>query len=69
MSQFSDYCVLVADDCEVSRVLATEILTDLGCKEVYEAANGIEAVEIIKNHPVHIVVSDWNMPERMAPSF
>src|SRR5580658_7115872 len=43
------------------RVLLTEILRAIGCKTVFEAADGAEALQILRNHPIDIVMTDLAM--------
>lgn len=54
--------VLVADDDEASRGLLARGLRSSGY-EVVVAANGREAAELIRDHPVDAIVSDISMPE------
>lgn len=63
MTDFSDYNVLIAEDCDVTRELVKEIITGLGFNEIHVVSNGLAATEILKSHPIHIVISDWDMPE------
>lgn len=54
--------VLIVDDNEVSRMVLQKNLE----KENYEpvsAENGIQALEILKNQNIRIVMTDWMMPE------
>ncbi|MFD4839073.1 response regulator [Achromobacter sp. NPDC058515] len=53
--------ILVADDSATMRMIVQATLTGAGWK-VLTAANGQEALEVAKSHPVDLVVSDWNMP-------
>ena len=62
MSMLKAYTVLVVDDCVMTRVTVTEVLKAAGCETILEASDGLEALEILKTTPLHIVISDWNMP-------
>ena len=53
--------ILVADDSATMRMIVQATLTGAGWK-VLTAGNGQEALDVVKNHPVDLVVSDWNMP-------
>jgi CheY-like chemotaxis protein len=53
-------CVLVVDDIEGQRILASSMLTDLGY-EVHTVASGEEAVEFTKASPVDLLVLDMIM--------
>lgn len=55
--------VLAVDDCPIFR---TSLVHKLGnqCFLVFEAANGIEALAVLKKEPdIRIVVADYSMPE------
>ena len=53
---------LVIDDSRIVRIIIGEILREIGM-EVLEAADGIEALEQLKNHSdVALMLVDWNMP-------
>lgn len=59
--------ILLCDDMVMIRSLVKKSLADLGYKNVFEAADGKEALDIInqehgKKDPFDIVFMDWNMP-------
>ncbi len=54
--------ILVVDDSKVMRRVIRNILSSLGMNEVVEAANGLEALERMKETPADLVLTDWNMP-------
>lgn len=55
------HCVaLVVDDNEFVRLEMKKNLNYLGFKEVYEAANGMEAVQLLPKNP-DIIICDINM--------
>ncbi len=54
--------VLIVEDSLVYRRLLSRMLTQWGYT-VYEAENGVAALEILENQPVSLVISDWDMPE------
>lgn len=54
--------VLIVEDSLVYRRLLSRMLTQWGYT-VYEAENGVAALEILENQPVGTVISDWDMPE------
>jgi len=54
--------ILVAEDEALLRILAVEILVDAGFP-VFEASDGIEALELLKTNPqIALLVSDIRMP-------
>ena len=52
---------LVIDDSKSIRSILTKILVGIGFT-VEEAANGLEAMELIKKSKVDLALVDWNMP-------
>jgi two-component system, chemotaxis family, chemotaxis protein CheY len=58
------YNVLVVDDSAVSRAVMAKTLrlAEIPTGELHEAANGKEALEILRTHWVDIVFADINMP-------
>jgi two-component system, chemotaxis family, chemotaxis protein CheY len=54
---------LVVDDSRAVRMIIGQILREIGM-EVFEAANGIEALEQMKRNPdLELLLVDWNMPQ------
>lgn len=54
--------VMVVDDMSTSRGLIVQALEAMGIKNVHHAADGNEALQKIAKRPVHLVLSDFNMP-------
>ncbi len=54
--------ILVVDDKSTSRGLITQALDRVGIGNVSTASDGMSALESIGQSPVHLVVSDYNMP-------
>ena len=54
--------VMVVDDTSVSRALITDALDQLGVKNVVIARDGAQALQALMAKPVHLVISDMNMP-------
>lgn len=55
--------VMVVDDMSTSRGLITQALDAFGVRNVATAENGKQALQALASSPVHLVVSDYNMPE------
>ncbi|MGA9410962.1 MAG: response regulator [Roseobacter sp.] len=55
--------ILVVDDMSTSRGLITQALDAFGIRNVTTADNGTDALKAISAHPVHLVISDYNMPQ------
>jgi len=53
--------ILLVDDNHHMRVLLTEILRAIGVKLVFEAADGAEALQMMRSHPIDIVMTDLAM--------
>jgi CheY-like chemotaxis protein len=53
--------ILLVDDNHHMRVLLTEILRAIGVKQVFEAADGAEALQMLRTHPIDIVMTDLAM--------
>jgi two-component system, chemotaxis family, chemotaxis protein CheY len=54
--------ILVADQSQHSRKLTRMMLTNIGVKSVYEAADGIAALDLIRTANPDVVFLDWEMP-------
>ncbi len=55
--------ILVVDDMAVSRGLLTQALDQLSIKNYDYVSNGVEAVDYLSKTQVHLVISDYNMPQ------
>jgi hypothetical protein len=53
---------LVVDDFEPMRKVTSGQLRSMGIKTIVTANNGAEALRMLQNKRVDIVLSDWNMP-------
>lgn len=54
--------VLVVDDMSTSRGLITQSLEEIGVRNVHTEADGETAWRSLASRPVHLVISDFNMP-------
>jgi len=63
--------ILVVDDSTAIRKILVRVLrqTSLDIGEVFEARDGREALEIIRAHPLQLVLSDINMPNMDGLTF
>jgi two-component system, chemotaxis family, chemotaxis protein CheY len=55
--------IMVVDDMSTSRGLITQALDAFGIANVSVADNGKQALAALATKPVHLVISDYNMPE------
>jgi len=56
------FCVLVVDDNGFMRRMVRSLLGNFGVKKIYEAADGIAALEMIRITPPDVIILDWEMP-------
>ncbi len=54
--------IMVVDDMSTSRGLITQALDSFGIQHVATAADGPTALKGLLQSPVHLVISDYNMP-------
>jgi len=54
--------VMVVDDMSTSRGLITQALDAFGIRNVATSADGATALKTLETKPVHLVISDFNMP-------
>lgn len=54
--------VMVVDDMSTSRGLITQALDAFGIRNVASTADGPTALKTLETQPVHLVISDYNMP-------
>jgi two-component system, chemotaxis family, chemotaxis protein CheY len=55
--------VMVVDDMATSRGLVIMALEEMGIKKIDFRKDGADALQSLVAKPVHLVVSDYNMPE------
>jgi len=55
-------CVVVVDDNQYMRKMVRNLLVNCGIKEIYEAADGIAALDTIRTVGPDVVLLDWEMP-------
>lgn len=60
----SNLKVLISDDSILVRKQFTDILTSIGCTNIFYASNGKEAVNMYKQHMPDIAFMDIIMPEK-----
>ncbi|AXC50707.1 response regulator [Paracoccus suum] len=62
MSTKDQIHILVVDDMSTSRGLIIQALESMGIANVHHAADGGAALTTMASRPVHLVLSDFNMP-------
>lgn len=63
VAEIENLRVLLVDDSLSSRRHLRRLLTELGIERVTEAVNGKEAVKLLEEAMVDLVITDYNMPE------
>lgn len=59
---FENIKVLVVDDSRVMRRIISQHLHSMGVQVVYEASSGSEALGVLADKSVELILSDWSMP-------
>lgn len=57
--------ILIVDDLEFPRMVIRNMLHDLGYEShnnILEAANGLEALEMLQGTRIDLIICDWTMP-------
>jgi CheY-like chemotaxis protein len=60
-------CVLIVDDNQYMRKMVRNLLVNCGIKDIYEAADGIAALDSIRTMAPDVVILDWEMPLLSGP--
>jgi two-component system chemotaxis response regulator CheY len=63
VAEIENLRVLVVDDSLASRRHLRRLLSELGIERITEAVNGKEAVALLEQAMVDLVITDYNMPE------
>ena len=53
--------VLIVDDSKIMRKIINDFLQRMGITVIIEAANGREALQVIADKDIDLVISDWSM--------
>ncbi len=61
-SIISELSVLVTDDSLTQRQYAKELCQDLGVSDLHDAANGVDALQVLESRGVDVVLIDLEMP-------
>lgn len=60
--KISDLSILITDDSLTQRLYAKELCKDLGAVQLYDAASGVDALVILQDYAVDVVLVDLEMP-------
>jgi EAL domain-containing protein (putative c-di-GMP-specific phosphodiesterase class I)/AmiR/NasT family two-component response regulator len=61
-SLISELSVLITDDSLTQRQYAKELCLDLGVKDLHDAANGMDALQVLEARSIDVVLIDLEMP-------
>ncbi|RZJ42086.1 MAG: response regulator [Brevundimonas sp.] len=61
MSSLAALQVLLVDDNQHMRAITSAVLQSAGIRKVREATDGAAALEVLREHPVDLVIVDFNM--------
>jgi DNA-binding response OmpR family regulator len=59
--------ILIVDDNQYMRKMVRNLLVNCGVKDIYEAADGIAALDAIRTIAPDVVILDWEMPLLSGP--
>jgi two-component system chemotaxis response regulator CheY len=54
--------LLVVENFGTMRTVIVNMLKQLGYANVFEAEDGVKALSIMEKESVHLIISDWDMP-------
>ena len=60
---FASFCILVVDDSRTLRRILIRELNLLGFQSILEAADGVEAIAIVRSKSIDLMLLDMEMPE------
>ena len=61
MSAFQSLNVLLVDDNQHMRTIASAVLQSAGIRNVREAADGTAAMALLRQYPIDLAIVDFNM--------
>ena len=59
--------LLVVDESQYTRKLTRMMLMNIGAKTIYEAADGVAALDIIRTANPDVAIIDWELPVLSGP--
>jgi CheY-like chemotaxis protein len=59
--------ILLADDCIYMRKMTRTMLMNIGAKSIYEAEDGVAALDIIRTANPDVAIIDWELPVLNGP--
>jgi two-component system chemotaxis response regulator CheY len=62
-TKYSSLQALIVDDTAFMRKSASWVLKNMGFGEIFEAVDGLQALNILMQHKIDFIISDWLMPK------
>src|SRR5215212_3738464 len=59
--------IMVADESQYTRKLTRMMLQTIGAKTIYEAGDGVAALDLIRNVNPDVLIIDWTLPVLSGP--
>ncbi len=56
--------VLIADDSGTMRTIVARSVESNGIKDIVQACDGQEAIDLFNSESIDFVITDWNMPNK-----
>lgn len=71
MTNISEFKILLVEDQLEARTMLKTMLMELGVTQIFESANGREALNFIDSafDFVNLIICDWNMPQMSGVEF
>ena len=66
---FETICCLIIDDDKFSRTFAKTALYQIGIKQIKEAANVQEAIDMLNEYKIDVILLDQQIPEKAGLDF
>jgi two-component system chemotaxis response regulator CheY len=63
VNQDNPATILIVDDNKTTRRILKSLLINLGYDHLIEATQGKEALQLMREHEIALIISDWNMPK------
>ncbi|NOZ83231.1 MAG: response regulator [Epsilonproteobacteria bacterium] len=54
--------VLIVDGSSAMRRIIGKVLKNMGITEILQAADGVDAISLLSDTSVDLILADWNMP-------
>jgi CheY-like chemotaxis protein len=59
--------ILIVDESQYTRKLTRMMLMNIGAKSIYEASDGVAALDIIRSANPDVLILDWELPVLNGP--